>query len=348
MKSRILLIDDELYFQENLKEILTFHGFEVVSVDNGRDALELLSSKRFDLIISDISMPEMDGFELLSSIKNIPGLENTPFIFLTAKIAKEDLRLGMDEGADDYLVKPVSSKVLLRSISSNLDKRNKREEWVKGLLESSLNEDRKITFHEFRTPLSGLFSIFEIMESSINVFDKNEFIELIELGKLSLERMKDNLNKLSIYYQLNHLKPVISKFVYDIETFKRSLPQEWNNVVIQNWDHDVLINFDAGLFDFIVKELLNNAYKFSDPNSSIYINFTPDFFEVSNYQTNVNKIGDFSPIAFCQINRGYFEQQGLGLGLYISDKICLLNNALLSCKVKSDLLFTVSIAFKNY
>jgi two-component system sensor histidine kinase/response regulator len=126
MKIKLLLVEDEKELQENLKDILEIHDFEVIVADNGLIALQQLESHdNFDLVVSDILMPKMDGFELLSKVRNELKMINLPFIFLTAKAEKEDLRKGMEFGAEDYLTKPVAAKDLINAINTAINKKKK-------------------------------------------------------------------------------------------------------------------------------------------------------------------------------------------------------------------------------
>jgi DNA-binding response OmpR family regulator len=113
----ILCIEDENDVRELIVEELVDAGFEVLEAENGRVGLELILTKWPDIILCDISMPEMDGKELLAEIQlNYPELSATPFIFLTALTDKRDLIDGLTAGADDYLTKPIDFDVLMAKI----------------------------------------------------------------------------------------------------------------------------------------------------------------------------------------------------------------------------------------
>ena len=99
---KLLVIEDEKNIRYSIHEILLFSGYEVELAENGLVGLQILKAKKFDLILCDVMMPEMDGFELLETLKKEETF-NTPFIFLTAKAQYDDLRTGMNLGADDYI-----------------------------------------------------------------------------------------------------------------------------------------------------------------------------------------------------------------------------------------------------
>jgi two-component system alkaline phosphatase synthesis response regulator PhoP len=121
MRKKILLADDEPDIVEFLQYNLVKEGFDVITAFDGDDALKKISEKP-DLIILDILMPKMDGFEVCRRIRSLKRFENTPIIFLTAKSGEADEIQGLETGASDYIQKPVSTKKLIARVKSNLRK----------------------------------------------------------------------------------------------------------------------------------------------------------------------------------------------------------------------------------
>ncbi len=119
--TKILVVEDETPIRENIHETLEFEGFDVHSVANGFAALEQALNWLPDLIVCDIMMPELDGFEVLAELRRDSLTATMPFIFLTAKASREDMRTGMELGADDYLTKPFTRDELLRAVTTRLD-----------------------------------------------------------------------------------------------------------------------------------------------------------------------------------------------------------------------------------
>jgi len=122
MKKKILLIEDDPTILETTAEFLNESGFEVSTAINGVDGIQKAIEIIPDLIISDISMPLKNGYEVCKTLQSVPDTSSIPFIFLSAKIQKEDQRLGMQLGADDYLTKPFDYSELLKSIKIRLEK----------------------------------------------------------------------------------------------------------------------------------------------------------------------------------------------------------------------------------
>lgn len=119
---KILVIEDNKEILENTAEILELSHYRVFAALNGKEGIEKALSSKPDLILCDIMMPELDGYGVLHMVQKNPELQNIPFIFLTAKTEKEELRKGMSLGADDYITKPFDPTDLLNAIESRLKK----------------------------------------------------------------------------------------------------------------------------------------------------------------------------------------------------------------------------------
>jgi DNA-binding NarL/FixJ family response regulator len=117
---KILVIEDEPEMRRNLTTILRLEKFQPLAAANGREGVELARRERPDVILCDVMMPELDGYGVLQALRNDAATAAIPFIFLTAKGEKTDVRSGMNLGADDYLTKPVAKADLLSAIQSRL------------------------------------------------------------------------------------------------------------------------------------------------------------------------------------------------------------------------------------
>lgn len=149
----ILVIEDMDALREEIAEILSFEGFAVLTAANGRIGVELAEKHHPDLVVCDIAMPELDGYGTLSALRANPQTATTPFIFLTAKVSKADMRQGMDLGADDYLTKPFTAQELLAAIDARL---KKNADLVKQLFQ-----------HDTLTNLPNAFAFYEVLRQAI-------------------------------------------------------------------------------------------------------------------------------------------------------------------------------------
>jgi DNA-binding NarL/FixJ family response regulator len=116
----ILIIEDEPEMRRNITALLRYHDYEPIEAENGRKGIEVARRKKPDLVLCDVMMPELDGHGVLQALQQDADLALIPFIFLTAKGEKDDLRSGMNLGADDYLTKPVANADLVRAIEARL------------------------------------------------------------------------------------------------------------------------------------------------------------------------------------------------------------------------------------
>lgn len=118
----ILIIEDQAEMRRNIQTILRLETFRPVLAENGRAGVEAAKKETPDLILCDVMMPELDGYGVLAALRADPATASIPFIFLTAKGEKTDIRSGMNLGADDYLTKPVVKSDLLKAIRTRLER----------------------------------------------------------------------------------------------------------------------------------------------------------------------------------------------------------------------------------
>lgn len=117
---RILVIEDQAPMRRNIALMLEMEGYEVLTAENGRIGVETARQKRPDLVICDVMMPELDGHGVVQTLRGEDATATVPFIFLTARSDKGDVRIGMNFGADDYLIKPVIREDLLAAVETRL------------------------------------------------------------------------------------------------------------------------------------------------------------------------------------------------------------------------------------
>ncbi|MGE5178904.1 MAG: response regulator [Bacteroidota bacterium] len=119
-KGKILVVDDEIYIVHILDFSLGMEGYEVVTALDGEQALERVASEKPDLIVLDIMMPKLDGYEVCRAVKSNPATRTVPVILLSAKGRNVDQKMGFDVGADDYITKPFSPRKLVERINQLL------------------------------------------------------------------------------------------------------------------------------------------------------------------------------------------------------------------------------------
>jgi CRP-like cAMP-binding protein len=168
MNKKILLIEDNKDVRENTAEILELSKYKVFTAKNGKEGIEIAQKERPDLIICDIMMPVLDGYGVLHLLSKSPETASIPFIFLTAKAERSDMRKGMEMGADDYVTKPFDDIELMNAIESRL----KKSEMMKK--EFSKNMDG---LNEFITSAKGIEDLKKLSDKrEVRTYKKKEVI----------------------------------------------------------------------------------------------------------------------------------------------------------------------------
>ena len=128
MTERILIVDDAPSLLDNLREALQESGYEVMTATDGLSALQIMSAQHIDLVLADIAMPHLNGYQLYERVRQNPQWVRIPFIFLTARTLDSDIRYGKELGADDYLVKPIQMEDLLAVVRGKLRRARQLEQ----------------------------------------------------------------------------------------------------------------------------------------------------------------------------------------------------------------------------
>lgn len=326
MKYKILIIEDELNLRSEISTVLDLEGFEVIEAEHGKAGIEAAVKSYPDLILCDVMMPVMDGNEVLQYIRTHDLLKLTPFIFITALAERENVRTGMEMGADDYLIKPFTRIELLKAINSRLIKAN--EVRMNAEIEMDLLREKIMNYvpHEMRTPLHAIIGFSEIIIDEANNLDLPKLADLAKYINEAGHKLLGVTNRYTRFVEaqvskstlpsgevVEHPAEIVKKVVLLIsEKYSRS-----RDVRADGIDEPILISEEK--FTTILNEIIDNAFKFSFPGTDIILNSWSDG---TNYWLMLQDFGrgirndEIKRIgAFQQFERKQFEQQGLGLGL---------------------------------
>lgn len=334
----ILLIEDEKALQEEVMDILELEGFEVTTADNGAMGVALAHQNKPDLIICDVMMPAMNGYEVLQEIR--PTMPLVPFIFLTAKSTKTDVRYGMEIGADDYLTKPFTRNDLLSAISSRLARQTSINEAHYQRLEEAKRNFTRMVAHELRTPLISIQMVQEIISRNIEALSSKDLMELVGTLGTGSRRLSHLIEQLVFMTQLE--AGMISKKAIEQYGQPKQISEIVNSAigagrgfvirtdktpVTQLGDvPQAIVLCDPRSLKHAFAELMANSLKFSSKTNEIVIK---QWLERGFVHVSILDKGQGIPEEqltrvfenFYQANREVHEQQGIGMGLSLARQI---------------------------
>ncbi len=191
---KILVIEDSVVMREGLLAILEQAGFEVIGAVDGYTGLNLAQEQSPDLIICDVVMPELDGYEVLSMLRQNLRTASIPFVFLTGKTDKDDWRHGMNLGADDYLTKPFTIKDLLDMVEVRLSKSEGIAQYYNAELKQAEERLNFASRHDALTELPNRLSLQEWFYRALSELPDNKpYIGILCLGLDRVKRVNDSL-----------------------------------------------------------------------------------------------------------------------------------------------------------
>jgi two-component system, sensor histidine kinase and response regulator len=285
----IFLIDDVVQNLQVLSEVLRQEGFRISGAGSGATALRILKQVRPDLILCDIMMPEMDGYEVARQLKANPETADIPLIFLTARVESDDILKGFAVGGVDYVTKPFNSSELIARVKTHLELKQARDiilENTKHL--SLLNEEKdqilNIAAHDLKNPLSSILLMAEmiqvrqghltpekILDYADHIYQDADRMLLIITNLLDVNKIESG--RIQAQWQNWPLKEVITRLR------REYLPLAEKKEVtlhLDEPDRDLYIKTDPLLLFQLLDNLLSNALKFSQANKEIWLRFTPN------------------------------------------------------------------------
>lgn len=328
----ILIVEDEYDVRENLKDLLEAEGFIVLTAEDGAEGYEKAVENLPDIILSDISMPKMDGLQLLQLLQKEKETSQIPFLLLTAKVDMTDLREGMNLGADDYIIKPFKVHELLKIINLRLRKKENYNENTKELKEQLI----KRIPHELRTPLVGIIGFSDLLEKEVDNLRPDEIKSMAIVINKSGKRLHKRIEKFLKYSELvildkddiNNTKSLGRGFELDPAECKIELKNFFREYDREN---DASISFENGnlkihetFYKTVINELIENAIKFSEKGTEINVK---GFVHGNYYKTvifdkgsGMNKKSIKKIDLFKQFSKEVYQQEGMGIGLSLVKK----------------------------
>lgn len=363
-RATILVVEDDRFMLEGISDLLTLgdvgYDVQVLMAENGRMALDLIAQQPPDLIISDIMMPELDGFELLHRVRQNSAWVHIPVVFITAKGAKKDIHKGRTSGANLYLTKPFKSSEVLDLVRTQLkrafDRQASRQQSMAELKRSIL----QILNHEFRTPLTYVTAYYEMLVESLSQMrdeeNLQEFLRGIQTGCLRLARLvEDFIQVLELRTgETSHRFMANAQPIANLpQLIRQTITEVQANMPYQQVPihHEAgpepppLIWGDAEALQQIFFRLLQNAVKFThrrnrqEGSVTITTQVAGDWLEIAFVDEGIG----FPPHMkeqlfdlFFQYNRSLLEQQGSGIGLTIAKALVELHGGHIEAENRPD------------
>ncbi len=342
--SKILLVDDIAKNLQLLGTILQEHGFQVAIAKSGLQALSIVENKPPDLILLDISMPEMDGYEVCRRLKENSDTKEIPIIFLTAKTEVEDIVKGFEAGGVDYITKPFNPKELLKRVITHLELKYSREslKQLNGqLTNANLDKDKflSVISHDLRSPFHGLLGIAQIVKENFEVLPKEEIKEYFDLLNEGLHNQFRFLENILQWGRLQRGHFELAPELLDVnELLNEALDFLKINAEVKNIEIKVAVEpgiccfADKNQFREVIQNLISNAIKFTKDLGKVLISAVKadNLIIIKIKDTGIgiseNNLARLFKIDQIFTTNGTKSEPGTGLGLVLCKEMIEKNN----------------------
>lgn len=333
----ILVVEDHDPIREAIRMILEDEGFQVLAAADGLEALQKMEQARPDLIVADIMMPRMDGRTFYRAVRERPEWLSIPFIFLTALGTKEDILLGKEMGAEDYLVKPFDPQELVLIIRSRLRRAREIQQARAAELDHLKQQIVTILGHELRTPLTYIIGYTDLALEDLHTLSPTALQEVLGGIKRGADRLARLVNDLLLLIRLDSGQTaeeirLLSKVRTDLADIVRAVVGQYQpqansaGLILECGVKEPLppVRICEVLFKDALGRLVDNGIKFTCGKGSwvrVTVRAAGDRVEISVADNGIGIPEAEIPHLFerfRQINREKMEQQGVGLGLAIA------------------------------
>ena len=348
-KPLILIVDDMPKNIQVLSNILYYKGYNIRIATTGSQALESIKTKAPDLILLDIQMPEMNGFEVCKILKANPDTKEIPIIFLTAVIEPEKIVQGFELGAVDYITKPFNTAELIVRVATQIEIKQSREKLVE--LNATKDKFFSIIAHDLRNPFAGIIGLSEIIEADLIENTNVDIPELLKYNEMILSTSKsafDLLNTLMEWAKsqtgkitVNLQNISINCLVANVIPLVQGNALNKNIAIENECIEDEIVFVDDSLTKTILRNLLTNAIKFTHPNGKVIVSTQKkeDYLEISVTDTgigiNPKNLDKIFRIDSKFTSLGTDKEKGTGLGLILCKEFVELQDG--NIRVESEL-----------
>jgi two-component system, sensor histidine kinase and response regulator len=335
--AKVLVIDDEASIRETILINLRKNGFETLSAVNGAEGIKIARTQLPDVIICDVRMELVSGYEMLSVIRNDPMTAGTPFILITAEPSRSGMRQGMELGADDYLIKPFTGAEIIAAVTSQLQKRQALHLQAEQRLHELRAQLSTSIPHELRTPLNGIMGYADILRKQSAELEPSEVAQMSERIFKNAKRLHRLVENFLIYAQLEILETDNSKIaslkrgrVDDVALIIDSVATQKTYESARSFDLDLHLEtanlaLSSDYFIKIFEEVFDNALRYSKKGSPVHVHAAISgaqyILTVTDHGRGLTPHQIHEIGAYKQFERKIYEQQGTGLGLSVAKKL---------------------------
>jgi len=362
MSAKVLVVDDNPSNIQLIANILDDQGFTIEVATSGKDALDLLEAYNFDLILLDIMMPELNGYDTCRKIHAQPENSNIPVIFLTAKADDESITKGFEAGGVDYLTKPFNSDELIARVKTHVQLKQTQEDLEARVkerteqlskanaelkkanvelqkLDDAKNEFINIISHEIRTPLNGIMGPLQLMN--------------LDLGKdkmpLRMKLLNDSVNRLEQFayrmiliselragrYHFRNEDFLLSEIVEEVTVNNEDEINQRKLIIEKDFESGMDLHTDRNLFLMMLENVFTNSIRLSREAGKIKIacSKSGEYFSIA----IEDEAGGFSDKARQTLMKPFvpgtpFVNNNMGIGLYLTNFIAKELNGTLRIK----------------
>ncbi len=346
--TKILVIEDEQTLREDVVEALNISAFEVVAAPNGEMGLLLAREQSPDLILCDIRMPGMDGFNVLQRLRDDSVTAPIPFIFMTAQGDRESMRSGMRLGADDFISKPFSIEELVQAVEARLSRRNAFVREAESKLEAAKLRLTRLVTHELKTPLISMNTILDVVSRRMGQLKPEELQEFVASIDVGGRRLNHLVEQMTLVTQLESgllqratlaqrgsihvLSQILNGAVTQGQRFANNRPDV--QLKAEPFDAEMNILCHLQPLRHAFAELFANAINFSPESGQVAINGWRSgraiWVTISDQGVGMTRQQiEEAAHSWSQVDREKNEQQGMGMGLMLAHRIITLHGGIL-------------------
>jgi len=337
---KILVIEDESILRGEVQQWLMLEGYEVQTAENGIAGVEAAFRQLPDLIVCDISMPRLDGYGVLLEMRSNPSTTEVPFIFVTARASHEDIRRGMQMGADDYITKPFTRLELLDAISARLRKKEAQEQhfqqevaqWQQAFEQEREQRQLKSKLvamfsHDFRNSLASILSSNSLLRDYANRVDEERRLVHFNRIEASVRQLLQMLDDMLVVAQIESGRFEFKPEQMNIHEYLQGITDEYQithgdtHTIVFEYPCTKAVMADPRLLRQIADNLISNAIKYSPAGTEVRISLScPDgemILKVLDQGVGIPEADQPGLFTAFQRASNVGKTQGTGLGLAI-------------------------------